>query len=1263
MTTGIGPGVRRFREARARGEEPDAGAIAREHPGEALAIADELRRTEALYWARAHEEMWLARAEVMRDAGEDVTFGTVLRNAREDRGLTVSALAAGARERGADLARTTIERLEANQIAVTEVEPAVWAALFDDLEIERHEFVAGVWMALLEMQGERAVTSTGRRVSALEPDAADYLDRVRVALGIPTESTHGDDDAPSGPTTVDIPTVLPALDLEDAIDVQTHIDRIFAAPSDGRAAAIRQLFVETLDFNQDRDRVDLSDAPDTVELPDSAERIAVLEGVHVVYVALEAPAIGRVRTADVTEAARQISHQLGDDLLLVVANAAGDQLHLVLPDFTGTRLVLRRLVFEHGQHNRTPVEQVSKLYRSPRDTRSVRVALTEAFDVEPVTKRFFQEYKRVFEQVEQSVTGFTASEGEERRLFVQTLFNRLMFVYFLQRKGWLNFRGDTDYLKALWNDYRQNHREADNFHLSRLRTLFFAGLNNPASRDVTAGTELLIGEVQFLNGGLFEQGDLDDREGVTVPDDAVEVVLTNLFERFNFTVMESTPFDIEVAVDPEMLGKVFEELVTGRQESGSYYTPREVVSFMCREALKGYLEARDTGLTPDAIAAFVDKHLTADIDVPAARKVADALSEVTVVDPACGSGAYLLGMMQELVELQTVLFNVGADDKSLHTLKLEIIERNLRGADIDPFAVHIAQLRLWLSLTIEYDGPPPVPPLPNLDLGILTGDSLLAPHGAEGGVQGAFGDQTAELQELKARYMHEFAGPAKAALRAQIAELNRGLRERYGGSGAADAGGGVEWGTAFPEVFEPQDGRSGGFDIVIANPPYHQLERDSGRLANLYRQTGYRTLVPRGDIYQLFYERGCELLKPGTGILAYITSNSWLRAQYGKSLRRLFAERHTPLRWLDLGKDVFDSAIVDSGVLLLRNGREANQDADHAAADSEQVERDQGFPAVDMDRLHGDSFPPPASEWGRVRPEGEAPWSILSPAEQRVAGKMRAVGVPLADWGMSINYGIKTGYNAAFIIEDATRDALIAEDPRSAEIIKPILRGRDIRRYRAQWAGKWLILAKFGSNSYLASDYPAVYQHLLRHEQRLRNRGQVRYTRSRGKGGSRGYPGQHHWLELDNNPTDEFLALFDKPKLLWIDLSERGRFSFEDDGMYALNTAYLLSGQPLKYLCALLNSSLVTWHMQHSALTSGMGTTRWFGTVVERIPVPRISEREQRPFVELVDRVIKAKTADADADTEDWEREIDRLVYDLYGLTPEESTAVEFSLP
>ncbi|MYE71136.1 MAG: class I SAM-dependent DNA methyltransferase [Dehalococcoidia bacterium] len=1044
---------------------------------------------------------------------------------------------------------------------------------------------------------------------------------------------------------------MPIRDPNDAAEVEAGIARVFGAPPEERASAIRQLFVEVLDFNPDRGEVSLAGAPAGVELPETADRLATLDGVSVLHVALQAPATGRVRKADVTAAARIIAEQFGDDLLLVLTNAGASQLHFVRPDLGDARPRLRRMIVERDLPQRTAVEQIAGIYWKRQETRSLPTALDRAFDVEPVTKDFFKEYKRVFRQAEESVSGFADEEGADKRLFVQTLFNRLMFIYFLQRKGWLDFRGDKDYLRALWDDYRRNRRENDDFYFTRLTTLFFVGLNNPDSRDLTAGTAPLIGSVPFLNGGLFERGDLDKRKGLTVPDEAIEPVLTDLFERFNFTVMESTPFDIEVAVDPEMLGKVFEELVTGRQESGSYYTPRDVVSYMCREALKGYLEVRGTGLPPAVIAAFVDEHRTAGIDVAAARKVAAALDEVTVVDPACGSGAYLLGMMQELVELQTVLFNAGADDKSLHTLKLEIIERNLRGVDIDPFAIHIAQLRLWLSLTIEYDGPPPVPPLPNLDLGIVTGDSLLVAHLsardlAEGGVQGAFIDQAAELQELKARYMRESAGPAKAALRARIDEVNRGLRESYGGSAAPDAGGGVDWRSAFSEVFEPRDGRGGGFDIVIANPPYHQLQRDGGRLADLYRDVRYRTFVARGDIYQLFYERGCELLKPDGGVLAYITSNSWLRAEYGKKLRAFFAGRHTPLRWLDLGKDVFESAIVDSGVLLLRTGG-GEVDA---------------FPAVDMDRLPGIDFPPPEGDWGRIMPDGDGPWSTLSITEHSVMAKMRSRGVPLAEWDAVIKMGVITGYNEAFIIDGATRDALIADDPRSDEIIKPILRGRDIRRWRAEWAGKWIILAKFGSHEYLASDYPAVHEHLTRHEERLRNRGQVRYTRSRGKGRSTGYPGQHHWLELDNSPTDDFLGLFAKPKLFWMDMSPEGRFAYSEDTTFCNDKGFILVGPSLKYLCAVLNSSLVMWMIRHTALTTGLGLTQWKKFTVERIPIPPIGEEEQRPLVELVDRILEAKAVDAGAETEEWERAIDRLVYNLYGLIEEEDTAVERTL-
>ncbi len=743
----------------------------------------------------------------------------------------------------------------------------------------------------------------------------------------------------------------------------------------------------------------------------------------------------------------------------------------------------------------------------------------------------------------------------------------------------------------------------------------------------------VFGEVPFLNGGLFEETGLDRRSGVTVPDGAVERVLRGLFDRFNFTVMESTPFDVEVAVDPEMLGKVFEELVTGRHDTGAYYTPRPVVSFMCREALKGYLEGRDIGLSPEAVARFVDERDASGISsVASARKVAEALDEVTVVDPACGSGAYLLGMMQELVELQTALFNVGVDPKGIYELKLHIIERNLYGVDIDDFAMNIAMLRLWLSLAIEYEGERPEP-LPNLDFKVVRGDSLLGPDPSAGvEVQGTLGydaERVRQLGRLKADFMRASLGPDKERLRQEIREAEDGVREALGAIGMVQDV--IDWRVEFAEVFAQRR----GFDIAIANPPYVQLQSNEGLLANQYKDAGYRTFARTGDVYQLFYERGCQALKPANGLLAYITSNSWLKAEYGKTTRRYFSERHTPLRLLELGKGIFESAIVDSSVLLLRTGGGGET-----------------FPAVDMDRLPAGDFPPRESLWGRVRPDSETPWSILSPLEQSVMDKMQAAGTPLREWGVKINRGILTGYNDAFIIDDETKDALVAADPRSTEIIKPILRGRDIRRYRAQRANKWLIYSYAGID---IDEFPAIKSHLLPHEKALRKRtGGAR----RDRNGNLFVPYEWYELQVDYYSSGAYKE-FAQEKLFWMDLTERGRFAYDAEGTFCVNTVYMVSGLSVKYLCAVLNSNLITWFMRNVAVTSGMGVTRWFGVHVERIPVPTISHAEQRPFVELVDRILEAKASDADADTSEEAAEIDRMVYTLYGLTEEEAAAVE----
>ena len=377
---------------------------------------------------------------------------------------------------------------------------------------------------------------------------------------------------------------------------------------------------------------------------------------------------------------------------------------------------------------------------------------------------------------------------------------------------------------------------------------------------------------------------------------------------------------------------------------------------------------------------------------------------------------------------------------------------------------------------------------------------------------------------------------------------------------------------------------------------------------------------------------------PSQGLLTYITSNSWLKAEYGKSTRRYFANSHSPLLLVELGKDVFKSAIVDSGVLILHVGGSS-----------------QAFSAVDMDRVKSAEVPPPSELWGQVRPDSDAPWSILSHAEQSVMEKMQAKGTPLKDWDISIYRGVTTGYNNAFIIDDTTKEALMSADPISADIIKPVLRGRDIQRYQARWASRWLITT-FPTLELDIDDYPAVKKHLLNlGKERLEQSGKALSDGSKARKKT-----QHSWFELQDSTA--YHKEFYKEKLLWIELVEEGRFAYDDSGIYGEATTFIMTGVSLKYLCAILNSTLTRWFLQQIAPTSGMGTFRWKKVYVETIPIPKLSAAKQLPFVQLVDEILKAKAANSDADTSHLEWEIDRLVYNLYDLTEEEDTAIERSL-
>ena len=680
---------------------------------------------------------------------------------------------------------------------------------------------------------------------------------------------------------------MPIQNREDAVEVEERISRIFAATTGQQAAEIRGLFVEVLDFNTASGQVSLAGAAGNASLPEAAERVAEMDGFHVLFTALPPSNNDRVRKAEVDAAAKVIADQLGEDLLLVFTNSSANQLHIILPSFASARPTLRRMVVDRDLPRRTVVQQVSNIYWNWKASGSIRTALGEAFDVETVTRDFFRDYKAAYDAAVDRLAG--AIYGQEAERFTQTLFNRLLFVHFVSRKGWLRLNGDADYLRALWQDYQANEKQT-NFYAARLSPLFFAGLNNPRSTNLMHDNPVMyatIGDVPFLNGGLFEQTELDyraERGEFAVPDSIVAPLLRHsnesdepgLLHHYNFTVMESTPFDVEVAVDPEMLGKLFEETVNERHSKGAYYTPRPVVSFMCREAIKGYLAGRDIpGLTPAQISTLVDQGDEQAIDQAQARPIADALAGMKAVDPACGSGAFLLGMLQEILSLNDSIFRAGHTPESLYRQKLNIITNNIYGVDKDGLAVGTAMLRLWLSLAVDFEGKGVPDPLPNLDLKLVTGDSIAGPDPQ----QLDFTLQSiinTDLQEASAAYTTAL-GEEKQRLREQVDGIKTQLRANM--QDAAPAGI-VEWRIDFADVM-----LRGGFDVVIANPPYVRQEDIAPKAYKDALATAYASAVTaRSDLYCHFYARALQLLRDG-GMHVFVCSNSWLDVGYGAKLQ------------------------------------------------------------------------------------------------------------------------------------------------------------------------------------------------------------------------------------------------------------------------------------------------------------------------------------------------------------------------------------------
>ncbi|MCL4216650.1 MAG: Eco57I restriction-modification methylase domain-containing protein, partial [Candidatus Hydrogenedentes bacterium] len=639
------------------------------------------------------------------------------------------------------------------------------------------------------------------------------------------------------------------------------------------------------------------------------------------------------------------------------------------------------------------------------DTQSWVNAWAQAFDVEKVTSRFFEDYRNAFRAVETTLEGIP--DDKTRRLYTQRLFNRLLFIYFIQKKGWLKYNGNANYLPEL---FRTALEKGEDFLNDRLYWLFFCGFNQLKGERTREDAQLLrdkCGEIPYLNGGLFAIVDHWDEQGkVNIPNDAF-ALLFRVLSKYNFTVTESTPWDIEVAVDPEMLGKVFEELVTGRHESGSYYTPRPVVSFMCKEALKGYLGGCET---------LVDDHDASAISVPEARDLLKKLAGVRVVDPACGSGAYLLGMLHELHEITQILDTRAGEGTARddYDRKLAIIQNNLYGVDLDEFATNIARLRLWLSLAVEYGGGEPEP-LPNLDFKIEAGNSVLSPNPQTAG-QGDFLTGVIDrFREAKARHMRA-SSKDKYEREKEVKAIRDEIAHWHQGRGA----GGFDWAIDFAEVFA-----DGGFDIVLANPPYVRQELIKDIKPQLHHVYG-SFYSGTADLYCYFYARALELLRPG-GMLAFISSNKWFRAAYGSKLRTLIGTTCTISSITDFGDlPVFQSATAYPMVFIATKGLRDRTPLMFTDVPS----LDPPYPDVRaVIALHGHELPKEAVTGGD--------WRLTDATTSSRIEKMKENSVPLGEYVKGQIYrGVLTGFNKAFVIDGRKRAELIEQDPNSAEIIK-----------------------------------------------------------------------------------------------------------------------------------------------------------------------------------------------------------------------------------
>jgi len=746
-------------------------------------------------------------------------------------------------------------------------------------------------------------------------------------------------------------------------------------------------------------------------------------------------------------------------------------------------------------------------------------------------------------------------------------------------------------------------------------------------------------------------------------------LLGKIYEKLN--AIREDNFDEYIRVLES--GKKGEETKFNK-EYGVYYTPREIVRYMCQESLIDYLETELNGkVKREDIEKFVKfgdlflehervavekrekigkgeikgtryEHEIPESIVGNAETIYKLLDEIKICDPAVGSGAFPIGMLHEIVKLKQLLSIYLGKDVNTYDLKRYVIENSLYGVDIDPGAVEICKLRFWLSLVVDEEDFLNIKPLPNLDYKVICGDSLQR-------IEIDLYNQEAfnRLESLKEKHFNETNSLKRQELKKEIDDLifqiTKGHKE-------------FDFGVYFSEVFRKKN----GFDIVIGNPPYVRQERITHLKPQL--QKNFKEFFNSTfDLYVYFYRKSYDILRE-KGILCFISSNKWMRAKYGEKLRKFLKENTTILKLIDFsGYRVF-AQTVDTNIILFRKQKpqkgyifkfsEVKSDVDNV---------------IDYIKSNSNTM--------LQEKLSDNTWTLGDDRVLALKEKIEKIGKPLKDWSVKIYRGVLTGYNDAFIIDTETRNRILAncrdgeERRRTEEIIKPVLRGRDIERYRYKWAGLWIIYipwhfplhndrsisgASLKAEKEFRNRYPALYNYLLQFKERLLNR-------NKDETGIR-----YEWYALQRWASD-YYPEFEKEKIVWQRVTKQFSFCLAPAGLYILDSMAFLVGENLKYVLGILNSRLIDFYVKTYVHLYGDAGFLLSNQYVERIPLPPITKENQHIAKQIIQKVdeILSLTQSEDYEispvkqqkVEELEKEIDELVYKLYNLTEEEIEIIE----